>query len=143
VPSAVKIARYWVQQRPGVFAITTDHPKCFHCGSEIASWAKLERAHLVDRALGGLDHEANLVLLCRVCHRERMPSYGPDEAEAAIAWVANPNAPTRDEQMDEEIIRYAHMQADEAPPFTTEQAMLLVSVFSRYPADGDEREPTT
>jgi hypothetical protein len=36
----------------------------------------------------------------------------------------------------DEVIRHAQKLADQAPPLTTEQCLLLVSVFSRYPAEG-------
>ena len=37
-----------------------------------------------------------------------------------------------------QVIRHAQKLADEAPPLTTDQCLLLVSVFSRYPADGEK-----
>jgi hypothetical protein len=34
-----------------------------------------------------------------------------------------------------DVIRYAHLLAEEAPPLTTEQQLLLVSLYARYPAE--------
>ncbi|HWT49738.1 MAG TPA: hypothetical protein VN255_14560 [Mycobacterium sp.] len=41
-----------------------------------------------------------------------------------------------------DVIRHAQKLAEEAPPLSTEQALLLVSVFSRYTTEDDEN-PTT
>jgi hypothetical protein len=40
-----------------------------------------------------------------------------------------------DDDQRAEIVRDAHRLADQAPPLTTEQCLLLVSVFSRYSAE--------
>jgi hypothetical protein len=86
MPSAVKVARYWATQRPDVFDVCAEEPACFRCGLDVEEWGWLGRAHLVDRWLGGLDHAANLAMLCSLCHRI-MPSYDIDEAAKAIAWI--------------------------------------------------------
>jgi hypothetical protein len=46
----------------------------------------LERAHLVDRALGGPDSPDNMVMLCHGCHVV-MPSFDFGKRQAAIDWI--------------------------------------------------------
>jgi hypothetical protein len=57
------------------------HPECIRCGSE----TRVEKAHIIDRCAGGLDHAGNLLPLCHVCHREQPEFVNGDEAEA-LAW---------------------------------------------------------
>jgi 5-methylcytosine-specific restriction endonuclease McrA len=87
-PSAVKIATYWAERRAGVFNVDVDDPACFRCGLSVSEWGRLERAHLVDRWCGGLDHEGNMAMLCCVCHKA-MPWYDIDGVDGAIAWIAD------------------------------------------------------
>lgn len=85
MPDGHSIAEYWLGQ--GRFGpIVLDHPACFTCARPAERWSQLERAHLVDRACGGLDHQANLVLLCWPCHR-CMPSFDASDGASALAWV--------------------------------------------------------
>ncbi|WP_280248783.1 HNH endonuclease [Nocardia abscessus] len=65
-------------------------PRCFRCGLRVEIWNQLDRAHLVDRFLGGLDHEPNLTMLCPLCHKI-MPMFEPEQGAEAIAWVAQAN----------------------------------------------------
>jgi hypothetical protein len=51
---------------------------CWRC----AHRRKLERCHIVPRALGGSEHPSNLVLLCAQCHGE-----APNVADASFMWV--------------------------------------------------------
>ena len=109
-PSAWAIAEYWLSDTdtpfctPGDFYITGDLyriqlPHCFRCGKWLpadngihekelwnrsGSW--LQKAHLVDRALGGSDDTDNMVMLCAECHSV-MPSFDYGERQAAIEWV--------------------------------------------------------
>lgn len=85
-PPARDVAEYWDTTIAGLFGIHLDAPRCFCCGRREAEWSDFERAHLVDRALGGLDHEANLVLLCRTCHSQ-MPMFEIDQWYDAVMWV--------------------------------------------------------
>lgn len=83
MPSAEAVAAYHETQgnlRDGLW------PACFGCAGGKDSWGELERAHLIDRAFGGLDGPQNLVLLCWRCHRE-MPSFRPGDEAFAWAWV--------------------------------------------------------
>ena len=98
MPSLRAIAQFWARREP--FAgHGIDVPACFGCGWELPCpedaalsqrWQMasryLERAHLVDHALGGLDGPQNIVPLCGDCHRV-MPMFGIDQQDAAIAWV--------------------------------------------------------
>jgi len=52
---------------------------CFTCGN----LDDLERAHLVDRCFGGLDHCANLIIICHACHR-KMPSFEGNPKDSGI-----------------------------------------------------------
>jgi 5-methylcytosine-specific restriction endonuclease McrA len=85
MPAARRVAAFWAAQ-PGPFTVHPDVPQCFRCGAGVGKWSDLERAHLVDRWAGGLDHAANLVMLCPLCHRA-MPIFLPGEVEQARGWV--------------------------------------------------------
>lgn len=100
LPSLLKIAGYWAD-----LGVVDDIsiPFCFRCGwvplySEAASaaarWRQasryLDRAHLVDRAAGGLDQVQNLMPLCWAgCHRIMPPFLSLDDGNAALEWVLN------------------------------------------------------
>lgn len=103
MPHLRDIAEYWVDREDDLpsyqaHSIGLGEPFCAACGWLAPvpdglgrkSWALasrfLDRAHLVDRALGGLDHEGNIVVLCHLCHR-RMPSFDVDQWADAVAWV--------------------------------------------------------
>lgn len=47
----------------------------------------LERAHLVDSALGGTNDPANLVPLCVVCHREMTDHCSTESKKAAARFI--------------------------------------------------------
>lgn len=87
MPAAHKVAKYWAD-RGDVFQVDLDDPRCFGCCHPVNNWGRLERAHLINHAEGGLDHEGNLALLCRDCHRV-MPSFYnfPGEWEEAVMYV--------------------------------------------------------
>lgn len=87
MPPARRVAEHW--HRLGApFAIDIDEPACFGCGLTVARWSDLERAHMIDRFLGGLDHEANLAMLCALCHR-LMPMFDVGDEAAALHYVQN------------------------------------------------------
>jgi 5-methylcytosine-specific restriction endonuclease McrA len=86
MPSIKKILAYWERLSDNPFEIHPATPACFRCGLEVDQWNWLERAHLVDRWLGGLDNEANLVMLCRLCHR-LMPMFEIGQVADALEWV--------------------------------------------------------
>ena len=118
------IAQYWLESKNG-----TDHlpdnaalldpgePTCFACGWPATKpdvsprlwsvWnrARLDRCHLVPRALGGDDAPSNLVLLCSDCHRE-----APDVADPRymLRWIA------RRESRWERWTRAIHTALDDA-----------------------------
>jgi hypothetical protein len=87
MPSLRKIVDHW--RETGTFDVE-DHPHCFACREQAPAdnWTDargwLERAHLIDRYLGGLDGPQNLVPLCGVCHGWQ-PIFEP--GAEAIAWV--------------------------------------------------------
>jgi hypothetical protein len=90
------IVSYWSAR--DTFGKIGDSPHCFACGQEAPCQAGapavrwngalgyLERAHLVDHWLGGLDGPQNLVPLCCPCHR-KMPMFGVGDGPKAIEWV--------------------------------------------------------
>lgn len=87
MPSVVVIARHWAGRHP-FEDVSLDDPQCFGCRWSATAWnsSNFERAHLVDRFLGGLDHAGNLVPLCSQCHRV-MPMFEIDQGQDAIDWV--------------------------------------------------------
>lgn len=87
MPSVLAIAKHWAGRHP-FEDVHLDEPQCFGCRWSATAWssANFERAHLVDRFLGGLDHAGNLVPLCRPCHRV-MPMFEIDQGQDAIDWV--------------------------------------------------------
>ncbi len=102
MPTMWAIVRYWTGRGP--FGFTEDElaaPFCFGCGIEITGvpgrtpatrWesasGRLERAHLVDRFLGGLDGPQNIVPLCVMCHRV-MPVFDVEHGDDALAYVTD------------------------------------------------------
>lgn len=106
MPERHLIARYWLSPEgrariPGEvnsFVCDLGEPSCFACGWYLESapcypdvpipraWdeARLERAHLVPRALGGLEAPDNLVLICQVCH-QNAPNVR--DAEVMLGWM--------------------------------------------------------
>ncbi|MBQ7795470.1 MAG: HNH endonuclease [Lachnospiraceae bacterium] len=50
---------------------------CWRCGCE----RHLERCHIIPDSLGGKDEPANIVLLCKRCHKE-----GPNVSDPEIMW---------------------------------------------------------
>lgn len=97
MPPLWAVVIYWLQEREAPLGGDGRIPHCFRClrvsgydpmdGFD-GRWnnSGLERAHLVDRALGGLDGAQNLMPLCWPCHKV-MPSFGPGEGPDAIAWI--------------------------------------------------------
>lgn len=85
MPSARAVAEYW-HTRNDLFDIDLDRPRCFRCDGRVPEWNWLDRAHLIDRVNNGLDHAANLVMLCPSCHK-RMPSFDNGEDDGALGWV--------------------------------------------------------
>lgn len=59
-----------------------DPHHCRRCGA----LARTERAHVIDRAFGGLDDVQNLTPLCVRCHRDQ-PVWVPGEERAALLWL--------------------------------------------------------
>lgn len=102
MPTMWAIVRYWTGRGP--FGFSEEElaaPFCFGCGLEItgtsgrtpaARWesaaGRLERAHLVDRFLGGLDGPQNIVPLCVMCHRV-MPVFDVEHGDDALAYVTD------------------------------------------------------
>lgn len=78
------IGRYWIsaegRRRLRSFWVDEDGSTCFACGFD----GGLERAHLVPYEMGGADEPANLVILCRRCHKD-----APDLADptAMLRWI--------------------------------------------------------
>lgn len=112
MPSGQAVADYWREQgRFGGYGLA--FPACFTCRRPADDWSQLERAHLVDRAVGGLDHVANLVMLCWACHR-CMPTFEAGEGEAALCWVHTMRKVARNRGGLEVV--YAAVLGDEDPP---------------------------
>jgi hypothetical protein len=88
MPSVRTIAKYWAGRSP-FHEVDVEQPQCFRCLRLAPEWggSYFERAHLVDRFLGGLDHAANLVPLCGRCHRMQ-PIFEIDQGLDALAWVS-------------------------------------------------------
>lgn len=87
VPTGQVVAEYWAG-RGEPFLVDADDPRCFGCGRREFEWPDLERAHLIDRACDGLDHEANIAMLCRTCH-SCMPMFENGQIEEALDYAAN------------------------------------------------------
>lgn len=73
MPPVRRIAEHW-GRAPDV---------CFRCGM---GTPHPDRAHLIDRCVGGLDDVQNVALLCSLCHR-MMPPFEPGEEQAARAYA--------------------------------------------------------
>lgn len=99
-----EIARYWLDTPTGLERLPDNcaiggelEPCCFACGFDAVGcdvsaegwdgWeaAALDRCHLIPRALGGDESPANLVLLCRRCHRDA-PNVG--DPTYMLRWIA-------------------------------------------------------
>jgi hypothetical protein len=85
MPRAESIARYW-ELRSETFSVDASDPRCFACKTQVEKWSDLDRAHIEDRFLGGLDHEANLAMICQPCHR-LMPMFEPGTYQDSVGWI--------------------------------------------------------
>jgi 5-methylcytosine-specific restriction endonuclease McrA len=107
MPSRSKIAYYWREASHKYFDYLMDwgEPSCWGCGTfngkmdievrelygfEIFKvWGShnyLQRCHIVPKALGGCNCEANLVLLCHRCHKASPDTRDPIHF---VNWVRN------------------------------------------------------
>ena len=59
----IEINNYWLERFD---FLEEDYPTCFVCGKV----ERLEKCHMIPKALGGSDTVDNLVLLCNEHHRE-------------------------------------------------------------------------
>lgn len=107
MPSRAKIAYHWRNSSYQYFDYNMDwgEPSCWACGKFDGSldidlvdlrgfeifkvWENhsyLQRCHIVPKAFGGCNCEANLVQLCRRCHKESPDTRDPKHF---INWVRN------------------------------------------------------
>ncbi|MDB5087143.1 MAG: hypothetical protein JWR09_1137 [Mucilaginibacter sp.] len=106
MPSKANIARYWKDEKCYKllnYIMDWGEPSCWACGKWIESYDSdpneledvfsiwndhpyLERCHIVPKMHGGCNCEANLVLLCRDCHKASPDSKDPN---LFIKWVFN------------------------------------------------------
>ncbi len=80
-PSIRDIVDYWagVEDECGLAVDWAEaHKFCWRCGYK----ARLQKCHIVPKARGGALVAANLVLLCRRCHRE-----APNVADPRFMWI--------------------------------------------------------
>lgn len=123
MPTLLKIVAYWA--RRDTFEFDPDRPACFGCGSQAPEWSGsyFDRAHLVDRYLGGLDNEPNLVPLCFLCHRLQ-PIFA--SGDQAIEWVRSGGWRNR---MTEIL---ADAQSRTGAPATEEQMVAATELLARF-----------
>lgn len=82
MPMFTKVARFHNLPTP---------PACIRCDFKpgVATWGEasshLQRAHIIDRAYGGLDSLCNILPLCPPCHREQ-PIFRPQDRAEALEW---------------------------------------------------------
>ncbi|SOD88366.1 HNH endonuclease [Spirosoma fluviale] len=107
MPSRAKIAYYWKESSYQYFDYLMDwgEPSCWACGifaglldvdvsdekdfEIFKNWANhdySQRCHIVPKAFGGCNCEANLVLLCRRCHQSSPDTRDPIHF---VNWVKN------------------------------------------------------
>jgi hypothetical protein len=84
MPTAARVAEFW-SRRGAPFKVDLQTPACFACGLPVTEWAALERAHLVAHIYDGLDHEANLAMLCNGCHHHQPD--GDPTGQTAILYI--------------------------------------------------------
>jgi hypothetical protein len=106
MPAKANIAKYWKDEKCHEFFgyfMDWGEPSCWACGKwnekydmdlnnvkdVFSSWNKhpyLDRCHIMARALGGCNCEANLALLCKDCHKA-----SPDTKNIHLFanWVRN------------------------------------------------------
>ncbi|MBC3926636.1 HNH endonuclease [Undibacterium sp. CY21W] len=76
-----EIVDYWTQ-RESECGLSVDwaeaHLLCWRCAGK----RRLQRCHIIPRALGGSDAPSNLVLLCGQCHAE-----APNVADSEFMWT--------------------------------------------------------
>ncbi len=107
MPTRSSIARYWKDKTHEVFGYLMDwgEPSCWACGMWVGeldidltnlkgdaifkSWDShnyLERCHVIAKAQEGCNCEANLVLLCKKCHKDSPDTKNPN---LFVTWVKN------------------------------------------------------
>lgn len=90
MPTMSQVVAYWAER---IEMPADAEPFCFRCLRSADGWQVLERAHLIDRATGGLDAPQNLVPCCWACHR-RQPLFAPSDETTALAWFHMPEVGT-------------------------------------------------
>lgn len=53
MPRPHLVAAHWELRADNPFVVDTLRPACFCCQRSASAWSELERAHLVDRQVGG------------------------------------------------------------------------------------------
>lgn len=108
MPSKARIASYWRDKSYDLFDYAMDwgEPSCWACDywNEVYPdvnesdegekgifmyWNKhryLQRCHIVPKSHGGCNCEANLVLMCRECHKESPDTKSP---KSFLTWIKN------------------------------------------------------
>lgn len=80
-----EIVKYWCT-RKSESGLSVDwydaDVRCWKCAEDVGE--RLQKCHIIPRALGGSDDASNLVLLCAGCHR-LAPNIG--NAEALWTWL--------------------------------------------------------
>lgn len=90
-PSTGTIARHWEDHlnELGISPSDFETPNCFACGKSSyskKSWSncRMQRCHIIPRALGGSSSAGNFLLLCNSCH-EAAPDI--NDRELVLRWV--------------------------------------------------------
>lgn len=143
MPSRAKIAYYWTKGSYQYFDYLMDwgEPSCWACGifadsldvdvsdskdfEMLKVWTNhdyLQRCHIVPKAFGGCNCEANLVLLCRRCHQSSPDTRDPIHF---VNWVKNKKKVFCQEIKDA-------MTLLEYLPEEDDSKLLLMKEFSQY-----------
>lgn len=77
------------RRMPSMGAVAAHHRLAVGVCARCSVVARCERAHVIDRTLGGLDDVQNLRPLCYPCHRDQ-PVFGPGEESVAMLWFELP-----------------------------------------------------
>ena len=117
-----EINNYWLER---FWRLEEDYPTCFVCGKD----EKLEKCHLIPKALGGNNDINNLVLLCNE-HHKQAPNTSLSK-EIMLKWI---------EDEAETYSHFFHMKKDDVNKIYESLMKVATRVINTMGEDFNEQD---